>query len=180
MSGVEPGDLAPNFSLNNANSNVGNKTTTLTDVMGENGAIIVFECNHCPYVVASIERMDKMCARSSEMGIGFAGINSNNAVMYPDDSFENMVNRADKGMPYPYLHDESQEVAIEWGAERTPEFFLINSEGIVIYKGRLDNSPRDPTQASTSELQDAIDSMLMGAEITTTKTQSIGCSIKWK
>ena len=180
MSGIEPGDSAPNFSLSNANSDIGSETVSLSDVMGENGAIVAFECNHCPYVIASIERMNKMCMRSSEMGIGFVGINSNNAAMYPDDSFENMVIRADKGMPYPYLYDESQEVATEWGAARTPEFFLINSEGIVVYKGRLDNSPRDPTQASTSELQDAIDSLLMGAEISNSRTQSIGCSIKWK
>tara|TARA_B100000214_G_scaffold242022_1_gene177324 strand:- start:475 stop:1017 length:543 start_codon:yes stop_codon:yes gene_type:complete len=180
MSGIEPGDSAPKFSLKNANTNVAKELVSLEDVMGENGAIIVFECNHCPYVIASIERMNKMCNRSSDMGIGFVGINSNNAAMYPDDSFENMVKRAEKDMPYPYLHDESQEVATEWGAERTPEFFLINSEGVVVYKGRLDNSPRDPTQASTSELQDAIDSMLMGTEITNPRTQSIGCSIKWK
>jgi len=180
MSGIEPGDSAPTFSLNNANTTVGGETVSLDDVMGENGVIVAFECNHCPYVIASIDRMNKMCTRSAEMGIGFVGINSNNAAMYPDDSFENMVKRAEKGMPYSYLHDETQEVATEWGAERTPEFFLINSEGIVVYKGRLDNSPRDPTQASTSELQDAVDALLMGAEITNPRTSSIGCSIKWK
>ena len=116
----------------------------------------------------------------SEREIGFVGINSNDHVNYPADSFENMVKRAKKGMPYPYLHDPTQVTATAWGAERTPEFFLLNSEGIVVYNGRMDDSPRDPTQATTSELKDAIDAMVSGVTPAVVSTESIGCSVKWK
>ena len=91
-----------------------------------------------------------------------------------------MTKRANKGMPYAYLHDETQEVALAWGAKRTPEFYLLNGEGVVVYRGRLDNSPRDPTAASTSELTDAMDALSMGESPTVNRTESIGCSIKWK
>ena len=94
--------------------------------------------------------------------------------------FENMQKRAGKGMPYPYLHDGTQEVAALWGAQRTPEFFLMNGKGVVIYHGRMDDSPRDPVAATTSELKDAIDAMLAGSTPPVQFTDSIGCSVKWK
>ena len=100
--------------------------------------------------------------------------------MYAEDSFDNMVKRADKGMPYPYLYDESQEVALAWGAKRTPEFYLVNSEGIVVYRGRLDNSPRNAMEATTRDLADAMDSLSMGDLPPVNRTESIGCSVKWK
>ena len=114
------------------------------------------------------------------LGMGFVGINSNDAEKYPEDSFENMVKRADKGMPYPYLHDESQEVATAWGAKRTPEFYLMNGEGVVVYRGRLDNSPRNAMEATTRDLADAMDSLSMGDLPPVNRTESIGCSVKWK
>ena len=112
--------------------------------------------------------------------MGFVGINSNDPVVYAEDSWENMVKRADKGMPYPYLHDESQEVATTWGAKRTPEFYLLNGEGVVMYRGRLDNSPRNAMEATTSDLSDAMDALSMGEEPSIQRTESIGCSVKWK
>lgn len=177
--GLEPGDKATGFHLKNANPEHGGDMVSLEDILTEQGAIVVFECNHCPYVVGSIERIEKMAARSREYGLGFAGINANDAVKYPADSFENMENRAED-MTYPYLHDSTQEIATEWGAERTPEFYLLNGEGNIVYRGRLDDSPGDPTQSNTSELMDALDSMLMGESPVVNRTKSIGCSIKWK
>ncbi len=177
--GLEPGDEAHAFNLTNANIEHGGDEVSLADVVTEQGAIVVFECNHCPYVVGSIERIENMAARAREYGLGFVGINSNDPVNYPADSFENMKKRA-PDMSYPYLHDESQEVANEWGAERTPEFYLLNGSSEIVYRGRLDNSPNDPTQANTSELMDAVDAMLMGEPPITNRTKSIGCSIKWK
>ena len=112
--------------------------------------------------------------------MGFVGINSNDSDVYPDDSFENMVKRADKGMPYPYLHDETQEVALAWGAKRTPEFYLLNGEGVVVYRGRLDNSPGNAMEATTRDLVDAMDSLSMGELPPVNRTESIGCSVKWK
>ena len=96
--------------------------------------------------------------------MGFVSINSNDPEKYKDDDFSNMKKRAEKGMPYAYLHDDTQEIAHKWGAERTPEFYLLDGQGKVVYRGRLDNSPRDPTMATTSELVDAMDSLSMGED----------------
>lgn len=180
MGGLEPGDKALNFELKNANIIDGKILISLDDIMGENGAVVLFECNHCPYVVGSIDRINNVAKFALENKLGFVGVNSNDAINYPDDSFEAMQKRAMKGMPYSYLHDEDQQVAKEWGAERTPEFYLINSNKIVVYRGRMDDSPKNPTNATTSELLDAIKSLLSDESPITTRTDSIGCSIKWK
>jgi len=177
---IEPGSTAPDFELPNANASVGKKNMTLSDVMGENGTIVFFTCNHCPYVVGSEPRIERIAEISRSSGIGFAGINSNDPVKYESDSWENMVKRASKGMSYAYLHDSSQEIALSYGAERTPEFYLLNSKQEVIYRGRMDDSPRDPSHATTSELEDAINSLMSGQEISIARTDSIGCSVKWK
>jgi peroxiredoxin len=175
--GYEPGDVVTGFSLANAN---GDGEVTLDEVMTEVGAVVLFECNHCPYVVGSINRINKAAAKAAELGMGFVGINSNDASVYAEDSFENMQKRAEKGMPYPYLYDETQEVALAWGAKRTPEFYLLNGEGTVVYRGRLDNSPRNAMEATTRDLADAMDSLSMGELPPVNRTESIGCSVKWK
>jgi len=177
---VEPGDVAPDFSLPNSNPRAGAGTMTLVDSMGEKGTVVVFTCNHCPYVVGSEGRIEAIAKKCRDLGLGFVGINSNDPVKYESDSWDNMVKRAERGMTYPYLHDSSQEVAIAYGAERTPEFYLLDSARKVAYRGRMDDSPRDPSHASTSELSDAIDLLLAGSEITLERTDSIGCSVKWK
>ena len=178
--GFEPNDKVTGFNLPNANPGVGGDNVSLDDVLTDAGAIVVFECNHCPYVVASVERIESLAGRARELGMGFIGINSNDAVNYPDDSFENMSKRADKGMSYPYLHDEDQQVATDWGAERTPEFYLLDGEGTVVYRGRMDDSPKDPTRVSSRDLQNALDVFSMGDQPPVNRTQSIGCSVKWK
>ncbi|HIF46231.1 MAG TPA: thioredoxin family protein [Candidatus Poseidoniales archaeon] len=175
--GYEPGDEVSGFRLANAN---GEGMLSLDEIMSANGAVVVFECNHCPYVIGNISRIDKAANKAKQLGMGFVGINSNDADNYPDDSFENMQKRAVKGMPYPYLYDESQAVASAWGALRTPEFYLINSNGVVVYRGRLDDSPRNPNDATTSELDDAMDALSLGSQPTINRTESIGCSVKWK
>ena len=177
---IQVGDKARDYSLKNSNPLNGEDSLSLSDSMGTNGLVVVFECNHCPYVVASVDRINVMSQYCEEREIGFVGINSNDPVNYPADSFENMVKRARKGMPYPYLHDPTQTTATAWGAERTPEFFLLNSEGVVIYRGRMDDSPKDPAQVTTSELKDAIDAMNSGIDPLVKSTESIGCSVKWK
>ena len=178
--GIEPGQQAPFFQLPNANKNVDSDILSLTEIMGSNGAIITFTCNHCPYVVGSESRIEKIAAKARENNIGFIGINSNDPVNYESDSWPNMVKRASKGMTYAYLHDADQSIATLYGAERTPEFYFVNASGTVVYRGRLDDSPRDPAHATTSELSDAIDSLVSGKEISEPRTQSIGCSVKWK
>jgi len=174
------GDKAVDYNLKNANEEIGGQSLSLEQSISDNGLVLVFECNHCPYVVASVDRMNKMAEYCKSKQIGFVGINSNDASVYANDSFEHMVKRAKNGMPYSYLYDETQEVAHAYGAKRTPEFFLFNSENTLVYRGRMDDSPRDPTQVSTSELKDAIDAMLDGKSPAVSETESIGCSVKWK
>lgn len=173
-------DIAPDFNLKNANPNQGGEMVSLNQAKGENGIVVVFECNHCPYVVASFSRMDAMAEYCGSKGIGYVGINSNDENNYPEDSYENMVKRANKGLPYSYLHDATQQVAQQYGAKRTPEFFLFNSQLELVYQGRMDDSPRNPTGVSTSELSDAITAMLAGQTPSVVQTDSIGCSVKWK
>ena len=103
--GIEPGQKAPFFQLPNANNSIGNETLSLSDIIGANGAIITFTCNHCPYVVGSESRIEEMAKKATRNNIGFVGINSNDPIKYESDSWANMVKRASKGMSYAYLHD---------------------------------------------------------------------------
>ena len=178
--GIEPGDQAPDFELSNANATVGGGTMTLSDAMGDNGAVVMFTCNHCPYVVGSEERIENAASRARELGMGFVGINSNDPIMYQSDNWDSMVKRAGKGMSYAYLHDETQAIAHAYGAERTPEFYLLDSNGAVVYRGRMDDSPRNPMDATTEELGDAMSALAAGDTIANARTDSIGCSVKWK
>jgi len=178
--GIEPGDQAPDFDLPNANAAVGGGSMTLSDAMGDNGAIVMFTCNHCPYVVGSEGRIEKAAARARELGMGFVGINSNDPIMYESDNWDSMVKRAGKGMSYAYLHDETQAIAHAYGAERTPEFYLLDSSGSIVYRGRMDDSPKNPMDATTDELADAMSALAAGDSIANARTDSIGCSVKWK
>lgn len=177
---LEPGMTAPDFHLPNANANHGPDAMDLAAARGEHGTIVVFECNHCPYVVASVGRLNAMAEHAASVGVGFVGINSNDPVVYENDSWEHMVKRAEGGMPYPYLHDADQTVATAWGAERTPEVYLLNAQDEVVYRGRMDDSPKDPGQVTTEDLRDALTAMLNGQSPAVDRTQSIGCSVKWK
>lgn len=173
------GDPAPAFALQNSNPNHGDSIMNIDQACRGNGLIVVFECNHCPYVIASISRLEAMAMKARDLDIGFIGINSNDPLVYPNDSFEHMQTRA-QDMSYPYLHDATQEIAHAYDAKRTPEFFLFDSDLKLVYKGRMDDSPRDPTLVQTHELTDAIDAMLDGNSPAVSITESIGCSVKWK
>ena len=177
---LEIGDSAVDFELPNANEQNGGKSLNLEKSLKPNGLVVVFECNHCPYVIASIDRMNHIAEFCEANEIGFVGINSNDASVYANDSFEHMVKRAEKGMPYPYLFDESQSIAKAYGAKRTPEFFLFDGNRDLVYRGRMDDSPKDPSQVTATDLKDAIDALVDGAAIAVKETESIGCSVKWK
>ena len=177
---LQTGDAAPDFNLPNANAAVGGDHVSLADAAGANGTLVLFECNHCPYVVASVGRINAMAEACQGKGIGFVGINANDPVVYENDSFEHMVKRAGGGMPYAYLHDASQTVAHAYGAKRTPEFFLFNADHRLVYQGRMDDSPRNPNDVTTADLSDAIEAMLAGKTPAVDYTESIGCSVKWK
>ena len=176
--GLEPGDTASPFELPNANS-AGPESCNLSDITTDIGCIVMFTCNHCPYVIGNESRIKSIASRAREEGMGFVGINSNDPDNYPTDNWEHMLKRG-TAMTYPYLHDPTQEVARAWGAERTPEFYLVNGQGIITYRGRLDDSPKDPNLSTTSELSDAIDALLADESPQVSRTDSIGCSVKWK
>jgi len=165
---------APNFVLPGTDS----KTHTLADIAGPKGTLVMFICNHCPYVKAVLDRIIRDAQDLQHLGIGVVAINSNDATTYPEDSFENMHRL---NLPFPYLHDESQSVARAYGATCTPDFFGFNSDLGLQYRGRLDASGRNP---GTPDLKrDLFEAMKQVAETghgPRDQIPSMGCSIKWK
>jgi peroxiredoxin len=169
---------APDFAL----PGVDGKTWRLKDVAGEKGTVIVFICNHCPYVLAVIDRLAADARTLMAEGIGFAAICSNDAAAYPDDSFPNMRLFAQRhALPFPYLHDETQDVARAYGAVCTPDFFGYGADGALKYRGRLDEGrTTPPPPGARRELLDAMRAVAASNQISPDQTPSIGCSIKWK
>ncbi len=158
------------------------KTYRLADIAGPKGTLVVFICNHCPYVLAVIDRIIRDAKELQSMGVGVAAICSNDAVTYPADGFDNMVKMAEaKGFPFPYLHDEDQSVARSYDAVCTPDFFGFNADGGLQYRGRLDASRAQP---GPSDLRrDLFEAMKQVAETgrgPADQVPSMGCSIKWK
>jgi peroxiredoxin len=158
------------------------KTYTLHDVAGRKGTVVVFICNHCPYVKAVIDRMVADARVLMAEGVGFAAICSNDAASYPEDSFENMKRFAKAHQfPFPYLHDESQAVARAYGAVCTPDFFGFNAQRRLRYRGRLDEGRTTPPRAGAPrELVEAMRAIATGGVAPADQNASIGCSIKWK
>jgi peroxiredoxin len=158
------------------------KQHSLATVRGPNGLLLMFICNHCPYVKAVIDRICRDARELKALGIGVAAIMSNDAVEYPEDSFENMQRLASElQFPFPYLHDASQKVAQTYGAVCTPDFFGFNSQLELQYRGRLDASGRAPAAPDTRrELFEAMREIATSGEGPCEQTASIGCSIKWR
>jgi hypothetical protein len=154
----------------------------LADVAGPKGTLVMFICNHCPYVLAVLDRILRDAHDLAAHGIGVAAICANDAESYPADSFPNMVRMAqDRAFPFPYLHDEAQDVARAWGAECTPDFFGLNAEGRLQYRGRLDASGRTPGPVDAKrELFEAMVQIAATGQGPRAQTPSIGCSIKWR
>jgi peroxiredoxin len=142
---------------------------------------VVFMCNHCPYVKLYLDRLKQIQADFQDQGFTLIGINSNDAERYPDDSFENMkLFAADHQLNFPYLRDVTQDVAQTFGAEKTPQVFLLNQTGVLCYSGCIDDSPNDLTAVRVPYLRDAIAQILNGENIVPTSTEAIGCSVKWR
>ncbi len=154
----------------------------LRDVAGANGTLVMFICNHCPYVLAVLDRIIRDARDLMPLGIGIAAICSNDAREYPADSFENMKKMAQAHeFPFPYLHDESQEVARAWGAACTPDFFGLSAKGDLQYRGRLDASGARPAApGARRELFEAMKAISETGLGPRGQVASIGCSIKWK
>ncbi len=174
----ELGIKAPDFSLPATDD----KRYSLSDIMGENGSVIVFICNHCPYVKAITDRLVADAKLLASEGIGFAAICSNDAVNYPADSFENMKKFAlERGFPFPYLHDESQQVAKAWDAQCTPDFFGLDKDGVILYRGRMDEGRKDPPpHGARRDLVEAMREIAKTGKAPAEQMPSVGCSIKWK
>ncbi len=155
---------------------------TLADIYGPNGTLVMFICNHCPYVLAVLDRILRDARDLQALGIGVAAICSNDATTHPDDSFDNMKKLAEAhDFPFPYLHDESQEVARAWEAACTPDFFGLSAKGDLQYRGRLDASGRHPAPPDAPrELYEAMKRIAETGTGPRDQTPSMGCSIKWK
>ena len=172
------GDLAPDFDLPGTDG----RRRRLGDVAGPRGLVVMFICNHCPYVLGCIDRIVHEVHALREIGIGAVAINSNDATAYPEDAFEPMVAFARRhGFDFPYLHDEAQTVARAYGAACTPEFFGLDRDRVLRYRGRLDAAGRGSGGPGTKrELFDAMHSLAQGGSAPQAQQASIGCSIKWK
>lgn len=142
---------------------------------------VIFHCNHCPYAQAWEDRLIAVQRNYAGRGVRLVLINANDPVKYPADDFPHMKARAEeKGYPFPYLFDETQETARAYGATRTPEVFLFDRAGTLRYHGAPDDNYEDPQAVQHQYLRDAIDALLSGATPATSETKVVGCTIKWR
>jgi peroxiredoxin len=174
---MDLGDSAPDFSLPGTDG----KTYQLADFKGKKALVVIFSCNHCPYVKATEGRMIELQAKYGPQGAQLLAINANDAVGYPEDSFEAMKKNAQaKGFNFPYLRDETQAVAKAYGATHTPHIFLFSQDGKLAYTGKIDDNWEHPEKVTRRYLADALDALLAGHSVPEPQTHSIGCTIKWK
>lgn len=173
------GTKAPNFNLPDT---VSGKEMNFAAIAGVNATLVMFLCNHCPYVIHVNEELVKLAKDYLPQGVGFVGISSNDAEKYPQDGPELMKVHAEKtGYNFPYLYDETQEVAKEYDAACTPDFYIFNSNDELVYRGRLDNSkPGNSNPLTGKDLRTALDAVLNNDPVTEKQYPSGGCNIKWK
>lgn len=173
---LQLGEKAPRFELPATDG----KTYKLSD-FDEETLVVFFTCNHCPYVVGSDEVTRKTVERYEGKGVKFVGINSNSVATNATDSFEHMVKRMEEHkFPWIYLRDESQEVAVAYGAMRTPHFYVFDTERKLVYTGRAVDNPRETDKMTVNNLENALDEHVSGNPITTPLTNPLGCNVKWE
>ena len=171
------GSSAPNFNLPATDG----KKYNLSDFDYYKYLVIFFTCNHCPYVIGSDEVTRTTAEKYLKKGVGFVGINSNSENTYPEDSFKNMVSRMKKyKFPWIYLYDKDQNIAREYGALRTPHFFVFDESRTLVYTGRGVDNPRDTSRMTINNLEIALDELTSGKPISVAMTNPIGCNIKWE
>ena len=143
--------------------------------------VFFFTCNHCPYVIGSDEVTRKTVEKFTSRGVKFIGINSNSKITYPDDDFPHMIRRMEEHQfPWLYLYDESQTVAMAYGALRTPHFYIFDKNRELIYTGRGVDTPRDTSQMTANDLERALEEHLAGSQVSVPLTNPIGCNVKWE
>jgi peroxiredoxin len=178
--GLHTGSKATDFKL----KNVDGKMVSLSDYKDAKGYIVVFTCNHCPFAKKYESRIIELDKKYKKMGYPVIAINPNDPAAEPDDSYQNMQKVAKaKKYPFPYLFDETQDVAHAYGATRTPHVYLLQKQGndnIVRYIGAIDDNSDDASAVKEKYVENAVDALLGGKAVTTDFTKAIGCTIKWK
>jgi peroxiredoxin len=172
------GTIAPDFEL----PNVDGRIVNYADAAGPKGSVVMFICNHCPFVKHVADQLAALGREYLPRGIGFAAISSNDVSTHPADSPEQMVREAEeRGYPFPYLYDETQEVAKAYHAACTPDFYLFDAGRRLVYRGQLDASrPGGGTPVTGADLRAAIEAVLAGKPAASEQIPSLGCNIKWK
>ena len=173
------GTKAPDFSLTDT---ISDTVLSLNKLKGDKGMVIMFICNHCPFVIHVNSELVDMANAYAEKGIGFIAISSNDAINYPQDSPEKMkIHAHTENYPFPYLYDETQEVAKAYDAACTPDFFVFNKDLKLCYRGQLDDSrPGNNIPVTGTDLCNALDCLIENKENRKNQKPSIGCNIKWK
>jgi peroxiredoxin len=172
------GTKAPDFEL----PDTGGKMVSLKDFAGSKALLVVFMCNHCPYVKHIIDKFVEIAREYQSKGVAVVGINSNDVDNFPDDSPENMTATAKaKGFTFPYLYDENQETAKAYKAACTPDFFLFDANRKLVYRGQLDDSrPGSGKPVTGADLKAAMGAVLANKKVLELQKPSMGCNIKWK
>ena len=174
---LEIGGQAPDFTLKATD----NKIYQLSSFSEADILVIFFTCNHCPYVLGSDELTRKTAECFIPQGVRFVAINSNSSNTYEEDSFENMVLRMNENhFPWAYLHDRTQQVALDYGALRTPHFYIFNKERKLVYTGRAVDQPRDVSKITVNDLDRTLTELLAGRQVSIPETNPIGCNVKWE
>ena len=174
---LQIGQQAPDFTLPGTDG----KQYKLSDFGKYKYLVIFFTCNHCPYVIGSDEITRATAKKFMKKGVSFAGINSNSEHTYAEDSFPNMVKRMEKHrFPWGYLYDRDQTIAKAYGALRTPHFYVFDEERKLVYTGRGVDSPRDTSRMTINDLDNALEELISGKQISVPVTNPIGCNIKWE
>ena len=173
------GTKAPNFKLVDV---VSDKTLTLTELKGEKATVIIFMCNHCPYVIHVLNQLVSLNKDYQNRGISFISISSNDVQNYPEDSPQKMKDLAEGlGNPFPYLFDETQEIAKAYSAACTPDFFIFDKGLGCVYRGQLDDSrPGNNNPVTGQDIRSALDNIIVENKIDPNQKPSIGCNIKWR
>ena len=174
---LQIGEKAPDFGLPATDG----KTYSLTDFDDADVLVVIFMCNHCPYVIGSDETTRATVGKFSGQGVAFIGINSNSENTYPEDDFDHMVARMDKHkFLWVYARDKSQEVALAYGALRTPHFYVFDRDRKLVYTGRGVDNPRAAQDSTVNDLENALAEVLAGKPVSMPTTNPIGCNVKWE
>ncbi len=174
---LQIGNKAPDFKLEATDR----KKYSLKDFEACKFLVIFFTCNHCPYVIGSDENTRQLADSFIPEGVRFVAINSNSPNTYPEDDFDHMISRmSENKFPWIYLHDAYQDVALSYGALKTPHFFVFDKDRKLVYTGRAVDYPRDAAKAKTFDLKFALEELISGKTISNPITNPIGCNVKWE